>query len=60
MKKLDIGTIVFLLIAASVILTLLGGLRDFFQTGGISKEHLWHDAMFLLVLAGVLVLMARV
>jgi hypothetical protein len=59
MKKWDIGTIIFLLIAASVILTILGGLRDFFQTGGISKEHLWHDGMFLLVLAGVLTLMAQ-
>jgi hypothetical protein len=57
MKKIDLGTMIFLLIAASVILTLLGGIVDFFQTGGISKEHLWHDSMFLLVLVGVLILL---
>ena len=59
MKKIDFGTILFLLIAASVVLTLLGGIVDFFQTGGISKQHLWHDGMYLLVLAGVLILLSN-
>ncbi len=53
MKK--IGGIVFFLVLGSLILAALGGLIDIFQTGGLSKEHMWHDSMILMLLAVVFV-----
>lgn len=44
--------ILTLLVALAIVATGLGGLQD--MTGGdwiLSKEHLWHDGMFLLALA---------
>ncbi len=48
------ASIVFFLVLGSLILTGLGGLIDIFQTGGLSKEHMWHDSIILMLLAVVL------
>lgn len=50
-----VGGILFFLVLGSLILTALGGLVDIFQTGGLSKEHMWHDSIILMLLAVVLV-----
>jgi hypothetical protein len=52
---MKVGGIIFFLVLGSLILTALGGLIDIFQTGGLSKEHLWHDSLILMLLAVVLV-----
>jgi hypothetical protein len=44
--------ILIVLVVLAILATGLGGLQD--MTGGdwiLSKEHLWHDGMFLLALA---------
>ncbi len=53
MKK--VGSVIFFLVLGSLILTALGGLMDIYHTGGLSKEHMWHDSTILMLLAVVLV-----
>lgn len=53
MKKVE--QIVHFLVMASLVLAALGGLIDIFQTGGLSKEHMWHDSILLMLLALVFV-----
>ncbi len=48
------ASVIFFLVLGSLILTALGGLIDIFQTGGLSKEHMWHDSIILMLLAVVL------
>jgi len=50
----NVGSVIFFLVLGSLILTALGGLIDIFQTGGLSKEHMWHDSIILMLLAVVL------
>ena len=52
---MKVGGIIFFLVLGSLILTALGGLIDIFQTGGLSKEHMWHDSIILMLLAVVIV-----
>ena len=52
---MTVTNIITLLIMLSVLMASLGGLSDF--TGKkliVSKEHYWHDASYLLLLAIVL------
>lgn len=50
----NVGSVIFFLVLGSLILTALGGLIDIFQSGGLSKEHMWHDSIILMLLAVVL------
>lgn len=53
---------IFGLILVAIILQSLGGYLDMSSQnafGPVTKNHLWTDAMFVLVLAGVLALMKK-
>ncbi len=53
---------IFGLIIIAIILQSLGGYLDISSQnafGPVTKNHLWNDAMFVLVLAGVLALMKK-
>lgn len=53
---------IFGLIIIAIILQSLGGYLDMSSQGAfgpITKQHLWTDAMFIIVLAGVLALIRR-
>ena len=44
--------ILILLVSLAVLSTVLGGLQDMLELDWVlSKEHLWHDGMFLMALA---------
>jgi hypothetical protein len=51
----NVESVVFFLVLGSLILTALGGVLDIFEKGGLSKEHMWHDSVILMLLAVVLV-----
>lgn len=55
MKVRDVGSLVTIIVIASLVLTALGGLMDIAHTGALTKEHLWHDSIILMGLAIVLV-----
>ena len=53
MKK--VGDLIHWLVAASLLLAVLGGVLDIYRSGGLTPEHLWNDSLLLMLLAIVFV-----
>ncbi len=47
----NVGDLIHWLVAASLLLAVLGGALDIYKSGGLTPEHLWHDSILLMLLA---------
>lgn len=47
----NIGSIIHWLVAASLLLAVLGGLLDIYRASGLTPEHMWNDSILLMLLA---------
>jgi hypothetical protein len=48
---MSVKTLCLFLVALSILFMSMGGFLDMLESSKISKEHFWHDGMFLLLLA---------
>lgn len=47
----NVSSILHWLVAASLLLAVLGGLLDIYRAGGLTPEHMWNDSILLMLLA---------